>query len=93
MTDECPSGAHLLHGETSLSDVTVSLPGQKTVCFVADVATVSDRGLDDENPIRTLQGFLTVSGGSYPSCPPRSARQKRINCMDEVSGLEACETG
>ena len=46
------------HGGESLPDVTFRLSGQETVCFVADVATVSDRGREEENPIRMLSDFL-----------------------------------
>ena len=39
------------HGGNSLPDVTFYLPGQNKVSFIADIATVSDRGLEDENPV------------------------------------------
>ena len=39
------------HGGTRHADVTFRLPGQGTVSFIADVTTVSDTGLEDENPI------------------------------------------
>ena len=46
------------HGGKSRADATFRLPGQDTVCFVADIATVSDRGLEEENPIPMLSSFL-----------------------------------
>ena len=39
------------HGGKSLPDVTFFLPGQNKVSFIADIATVSDRGLKEENPV------------------------------------------
>ena len=39
------------HGGKRLPDVTFYLPGQNEVSFIADIATVSDRGLKDENPV------------------------------------------
>lgn len=42
------------HGGSSLPDVTFYLPGQNKVSFIADIATVSDRGLEDENPVGML---------------------------------------
>ena len=46
------------HGGTRHADVTFRLPGQGTVSFIADVTTVSDTGLEDENPIPMLSNFL-----------------------------------
>jgi hypothetical protein len=46
------------HGGKSHPDVTFRMPGQKAVGFIADIATVSDRGLEDENPTRMLEEFL-----------------------------------
>lgn len=46
------------HGGESALDVTFRLPSHEKVNFVADIATVSDRGLDDENPIEMLSRFL-----------------------------------
>ena len=42
------------HGGTRYADVTFYLSDQGTVSFIADVTTVSDRGLDDENPVTML---------------------------------------
>ena len=39
------------HGGKRLPDVTFYLPGQNKVSFIADIATVSDRGSKDENPV------------------------------------------
>ena len=39
------------HGGKRLPDVTFYLPGQNKVSFIADIATVSDRGLKNENPV------------------------------------------
>ena len=46
------------YGGRRFPDVTFQLPRQDSVCFIADVATVSDRGLEDENPVRMLSTFL-----------------------------------
>lgn len=46
------------HGGKRFPDVTFRLFGKKKMCFVADVATVSDRGLEEENPIRMFENFL-----------------------------------
>ena len=46
------------HGGRCSPDVTFQLPGQDLVFFIADIATVSDRGLEDENPVRMLSKFL-----------------------------------
>lgn len=46
------------HGGRSNPDVTFSLPESDGIDFVADIATVSDRGLEDENPIELLSEFL-----------------------------------
>lgn len=48
----------ICHGGKSLPDVTFRLPGKRNVCFVAEVATVSDRGLEEENPVRMFEDFL-----------------------------------
>ena len=46
------------HGGEGFPDVTFRLPSRRSVCFVADVTTVSDRGLEVENPVRMLADFL-----------------------------------
>ena len=46
------------HGGRRSPDVTFQLPGQELIFFIADIATVSDRGLEEENPVRMLGRFL-----------------------------------
>ncbi len=46
------------HGGDSFPDVTFMLHGRKAPSFVAEISTVSDRGLDEENPIQILSNFL-----------------------------------
>ena len=46
------------HGGESALDVTFRLPSHENIAFIADIATVSDRGLEDENPIELLSRFL-----------------------------------
>ena len=58
------------HGGNSRADVTFRLSDQETVSFIADIATVSDSGLEKENPILMLSDYvqekarsLGLSGG------------------------------
>jgi hypothetical protein len=46
------------HGGSRHPDVTFSLPDQEGIGFVADIASVSDRGLEDENPTRLFSEML-----------------------------------
>lgn len=51
-------GYELSHGGTRHPDVSFSILGQGGIGFVADIATVSDRGLEDENPTRLFSDSL-----------------------------------
>lgn len=46
------------HGGRTHPDVTFHFAGGKEIAFVADVATVSDRGLEDDNPTELLSELL-----------------------------------
>lgn len=46
------------HGGRRSPDVTYQIHGQDLDIFIADIATVSDRGLEDENPVRMLSKFI-----------------------------------
>ena len=46
------------HGGTKYADVTFCHSDSSTVSFVAEIATVSDRGLEDENPVSMLLNLL-----------------------------------
>ena len=46
------------HGGTRYADVTFSLSDPNIVSFVAEITTVSDRGLEEENPVSFLLNLL-----------------------------------
>ncbi len=46
------------HGGSSYPDVTFSLPSKESIGFVADITSVSDRGLEEESPTRLFSETL-----------------------------------
>lgn len=51
-------GYEIDHGGNRYPDVTFTLPNHQDVGFVADITSVSDKGLEDENPTRLFSEIL-----------------------------------
>ena len=56
------------HGGERHADVTLRCLGQEIVSFVADIATVSDSGLEEENPLSLLLDYLQQKAQSLRLC-------------------------